>query len=144
MSREIKSIAHLPDEVQDFLEAVAYILLTEYPSVYDDWLGDNFAVIKAAKKEPSDFAATMVYLSAAISPADRERADAMPLLSAIRQKAEDIMEEVRVLYRLPDEDGFGPDENGNYPTEDEKNQWREEVEVRLEQEADRKAAREAA
>lgn len=66
----------------------------------------------------------------------------MPLLSAIRQKAEDIMEEVRVLYRLPDEDSFGPDENGNYPTEDEKNQWREEV--RLEQEADRKAAREAA
>lgn len=138
----IKSISHLPEDVQAFLESVAYTMLTESSTKEQCAFGSNIYVLIAAKSQPYEFACAMTYASKAISDFERRNGDPTALLSAIRQWAEDIQEEVRVLYRLPDEDGFGPDENGHYPTEDEKNQWREEV--RREQEADRKAAREAA
>lgn len=143
MEHKIKAIAHLPAEVQCFLEAVALEMLTESSlrECQDAWLR-NCYVLDAAAKFPAEFAITLVYMSAAISQRDRDLADPTAILSAIRQRAEDIQEDVRALYRLPDEDGFGPDENGVYPSDEEKAQWREEV--RLEQEAERRAAKEAA
>lgn len=142
MEHQIKAIAHLPEDVQVFLEAVAYCMFTESATKEEGAFGRNVYVLIAAESQPYEFACAMTYASKAISPRERETADPTALLSAIRQWAENILEDVRARYRLPDEDVFGPDENGVYPTEDEKNAWREEV--RLEQEADRKAAREAA
>lgn len=85
------SIDHLPPDVRFYL----FELAKQYKNPYLSLKERQGFVLDFAKCFPREFAATMVYLKAAISDTDQRLADPTALLAAIRQKAEDLSDELR-------------------------------------------------